>query len=76
MVVPEVRVFNIVVAEDLTGNIEMAEAEVIEVIKIDMGAVNIDSAAISPAEAEGTEQVRVGLRSVELVHSNPIIISM
>jgi len=29
-----------VVAEDLTGNIEMAEAEVIEVIKIDMGAVN------------------------------------
>lgn len=63
---PEVRVSGIAVAQDLTGeDVDMAGAEVIEVIEIDTGAADGDDAANGTAGAEETGQAGASLRFVE-----------
>ncbi len=63
---PEVRVSGIAVAGDLTDeDVEMAGAEVIEVIEIDTGAADGDDAANGTGEADETGKAGASLRFVE-----------
>lgn len=63
---PEVRITGIAVAEDLTGDdVEMAGAEVTEVIEIDTATADGDDAANGTAEGEETKQAEAKLTFVE-----------
>lgn len=66
MAEPEVRVSSITVAEDLTGDdVEMAGAEVVEVIEIDTATADGDDAANGAVEGEETTRAEARLTFVE-----------
>lgn len=70
---PEVRVSGIAVAEDLTGDdVEMASAEVTEVIEIDTATADGEDAANGTAEGDETRQPEARLTFVEC---NPLTLA-